>query len=332
MINILGEPIQNFTYNYAPDFYVVTAYYNPMEYESRRKNYEVFAQTLRQSGIPLITVECAFKNQSFTLPESLDVIKVRSKSLLWQKERLLNLAISWLPKSCKYVAWLDCDLVFNNPNWVKDTVRLLDELPIVQVFETCHRLPQNYDQFGATGDYCTSFGKITPTNPNILHTGRFDDHGHTGYGWAARREILDQHGIYEHAILASADHFISHAIYGDIEGICVKKLIRDNPKQMQHFVEWATPFYNSVQGQLGVTPGEVMHLWHGDLVNRKYYLRHVEFAEFGYDPYQDVVVPPGKPIEFKKGLKQEKPSMIQYFAEYFASRQEDGTRLTLQAA
>lgn len=323
MINeIQGNNASKFLYGYVPNFYVVTAYYNPMGYVTRRKNYDVFAQTLRQSGIPLLTVECAFGDQPFTLPDSIDVVKIKSDSVIWQKERLLNLAISWLPKSCHYVAWLDCDLVFSNLSWAQDTVALLKESPVVQVFETCHRLPKDYHLAGSEGDVCESFALITPRDTDVLHTGRFDDHGHTGYGWAARRDILDEHGLYEHAIAGSADHYMAHAIYGDIDGLCVKKLMTDNPAMLRHFADWAEGFYKSVQGNLQVVPGQVMHLWHGDLENRKYYMRHMQFKEFDYNPYTDVIAVPGKPFELSVGRNKQK--LTDWFTEYFTGRQEDG--------
>ena len=124
--------------------WIIVSYFNPLNYRTRRFNYDVFIKALDQAGLNHLTVECAFDGQSFSLPNNPNVIKVRSNSVLWQKERLLNLAISWLPKSCRYVAWLDCDLLFMNPRWAVETVLLLNEYPIVQLFERCIRLPQGH--------------------------------------------------------------------------------------------------------------------------------------------------------------------------------------------
>ena len=40
---------------------------------------------------------------------------------LWQKERLLNIAIENLPKTVEKVMWLDSDLIFLNDDWVAET-------------------------------------------------------------------------------------------------------------------------------------------------------------------------------------------------------------------
>ena len=320
---IHGKSLNDSVYNYVPVLWVVTAFYIEIGNGTRRKNYEMFAQTLKQSGIPLLTVECAFGDEPFNLPNTIDVVKVRSKSMLWQKERLLNLGISWLPESCKYVAWLDCDLVFTNPNWARQTVAVLKQSPIAQVFQTCHRLPQEYSSAESVGHICESFGSITPSDPiAVLNTGKFEDHGHTGYGWAARRDILDKHGLYEYAIAGSADHYMAHAIYGDFDGVCIQRLMNNNQQLVRHFAEWGKNFYDDVQGNLGVVPGEVLHLWHGDLVNRNYGVRHKELARLNFDPFTDIVAQPGKPLELV--VDDAKQSLRDWFKGYFASRQEDG--------
>ena len=327
-LQILGRNLDNFDYNYASGLWVVTPYYNPVGYQTRRLNYEVFVHLLRRSGIPVLTIECAFGDQPFDLPESTDVIKVRSSSLLWQKERLLNLAISWLPPSCKYVAWHDCDLIFTNPNWAQEMVVKLQEFPIVQSFETCNRLPKNYAEGGNEMEVCTSFAHIVGNNSAVLKTGRYQDHGHPGYAWAARKEVLDQHGLYEFAVAGSADHYMAHAAVGDLDSPCIARMMFDRESLLQCFRTWAQPFDRTVQGNLGVVSGEVLHLWHGELKDRQYYLRQLQLADLNFDPLTDLVIPPGKPIEFKPDLATTKPGLREWFMSYFTSRQEDGVAAT----
>ncbi len=321
-ITIFGQPLPHPAYRYAPGLWVITAYYNPAGYRTRRRNYEIFAALLRSSGIPLLTVECAFDDQPYDLPETRGTVRVRGSSVLWQKERLLNLAVSWLPASCRYVAWLDCDLVFADPDWAGRTAALLEQVPMVQVFETCLRLPRDYATATGGGDPCGSFAAVMERTPQLLRTGRFEDHGHTGYGWAARRELLDRHGLYEYAIGGSADHYMAHAAMGDIGSPCIERMMLRKPELLGHFRDWAEPFHASVRGAVKVVPGQVRHLWHGDLADRKYSLRHVELAEIGYNPYCDLVAAPGRPLEFRDD--PEKRRLVEWFRSYFASRREDG--------
>ena len=101
-------------YTHVPGLWVITAYFNPCRYATRRVADDLFAHALKRSGIPILTVECAFGDDEFELPASLDVVRFRSNSVMWQKERLLNLAASWLPPECACVAWLDTDILFEN--------------------------------------------------------------------------------------------------------------------------------------------------------------------------------------------------------------------------
>ncbi|MPQ69375.1 hypothetical protein [Pseudomonas sp. MWU12-2323] len=299
---------------------VITTYYNPCSWVSRRRNYDVFMEGMRNAGVTCVTVECAFGNEPFELPESLDVIQVRAKTLLWQKERLLNLAASWLPNNCKYVAWLDCDIVFDNKAWARDLVRLLKLHKVAQVFETCLRLEQDGGP-GGKPDVSESFASVMSREPDLLHVERYDSHGHTGYGWAMRRDIFDAVGLYESAISGSSDHFMAHAIYGDYN-FCITNALKNDPRQISHLRAWGKRFHELVQGSLCVVPGRIQHLWHGDTADRRYFLRMHEITDLGFDPWTDLHMAPGEPISWAPDLNKE--GLKQYFINYFASRREDG--------
>lgn len=307
-------------YVQAPELWVITTYFNPCRYQTRRTNFDIFAASLRDAGINLLVVECAFGTDDFELPLSLDTVRVRSRSLLWQKERLLNLAASWLPPSCKYVAWLDCDILFMNPLWAVNTAELLNTHAVVQLFETAVMLEQGNHELG-TSDKVNSFGRIAPNDLSLLSCGRYDRHGHTGFGWAMRREIFDTVGLYEHTVAGSADHYMAHAIYNKY-GFCVDHSLQNNPFAGQHLRTWGERFYALVQGSFTVVPGEIKHLWHGDLKNRRYLQRMLETNALGFNPYTDIVARPGKPLEWSPGLN--KPELVDYFTEYFNNRREDG--------
>ncbi|HZS43549.1 MAG TPA: hypothetical protein VFC63_00485 [Blastocatellia bacterium] len=308
------------TYKYCPDLWVIVSYFNPLNYRTRRFNYEVFVGALERSGLNYLTVECAFEGQQFSLPNSSRVIKVRSNSVLWQKERLLNLAVSWLPRSCQYVAWIDCDLLFTNSDWTIRTVSLLNDFPVVQLFERCIRLPQDHLWYQGEGNICQSFASITSRDQTTLHSGRFDDHGHTGYAWAARRDILDSCGLYEYAIAGSGDHYMAHAIFGDFAGICIRRMMFDNPSLLLHFRDWATKFYKETDNRIAAVSGDVLHLWHGDIENRQYLLRHRELAEYNFNPFTDIKALPGRPLEWNTNNE----ALKNWFSNYFESRREDG--------
>src|SRR4051794_18027562 len=99
----------------ADDLWLLTSYFNASGYRTRRQNYDRFRQ--RIAGLRLLTVECAFGPEPFALEPSAEVLQVRARDVLWQKERLLNVALAALPADCHKVAWLDGDLLFERPDW-----------------------------------------------------------------------------------------------------------------------------------------------------------------------------------------------------------------------
>src|SRR3954452_2532913 len=85
----------------APDLCVAAAYFNPAGFRSKLHNYHLFRDRVAAAGIPLVTVECALGGQPFELPPGPGVRHVRGRDVMWQKERLLNLAIDALPEACR---------------------------------------------------------------------------------------------------------------------------------------------------------------------------------------------------------------------------------------
>lgn len=299
---------------------VVTTYYNPCRFRRRKQNYDTFIAHMRQFGVKVITVECTFADEKPELQAVDGVIHLTSSSLLWQKERLLNLAAKSLPRHVEYVAWLDCDILFENPNWVGDTIRALSVYPIVQLFETCLRLEAS-GLAGYSPDVAESFASVMTRFPESMAYSRYDLHGHTGYAWAMRRDIFENVGLYEHAISGSADHFMAHAIYNNYN-FCIQTALKSDPEQLSHLKEWGERFFRYMDRGVGVVRGQIRHLWHGDLKNRNYYLRMHQITDLGYNPYTDITSEPGRPLEWMDGLN--KPELVAYFNDFFHSRLEDG--------
>ena len=115
--------------------WVVTSFYNPAGYKRRIQNYHAFRRHL---DAPLLVIELAGPGQHQLSPSDADaLIRVSGNDRIWQKERLLNIAINALPTEAEFVAWVDCDVVFDNPDWVTDAQSMLETgQSFVQLFET----------------------------------------------------------------------------------------------------------------------------------------------------------------------------------------------------
>ncbi len=346
-------------YEPCSDLWCITTYFNPCHYRTRQENYARFSAPLRAAGIPLLTVECAFGHEPFELEPGPDVLQVRCPHVLWQKERLINLAVSRLPERARKVAWLDGDILFANPRWAVETARQLDEWAAVQPFERVVRLKQGKSV--ADGDEYTveSFAAVTRRDPQTLQAGTFHAHGHTGFAWAARRDWLAQHGLYEAFLSGNADHYMAHVLAGDLNSPCMQNLRsisrsalggparqaswlnrlralipqswkrhirrlpgvrRDLSAFWRHFERWARPVAEAVGGRIGWVDGEVLHLWHGEVAHRGHGEGWREIHRLGFDPAADLRVGPSGGLEWAS----DKPELHRWAAEFFARRKEDG--------
>ena len=341
----------------CPDLWVITTYFNPVGYQALRRNYARFAAPIVQAGLNLVTVECAFGEGMFELTPSPQVIQVRTNDMLWLKERLINLAILRLPPHAQKIVWVDADILFTNPAWAQQTATLLDRWPIVQPFDCVERLKprQNASDGGAAR---RSFACQLQRRPESAHLGGAA-HGQPGIAWAARRDLVERHGVYDADILGGNDELFAHAAAGALNSHCIRfltcvrlrrrpgfvdkmlnrllripwpswlaqwYLARTQPASpapgeqfLSHYLRWAQPFAAEVRGQIGCTPGRALHLWHGHPINRQYASRTMITRRHVFDPERDI----GLNSQGVWQWNSDKPQLHQEVRDYFFARCDD---------
>lgn len=300
----------------------MTCYFNPVGYRRRLGNYHIFRQLLK---LPLVTVELAYADFQLGPGDADILVQVRGRDVLWQKERLLNVALQAVPPSCRKIAWLDCDVVFGQEDWAHRASAVLESVTMVQLlshlFEFAPEATREaVDRFGQTRFMAFSFAHVRRdgSRPEQLVPLKSQHEGTPGLAWAARRELLEQHGLYDAGILGSGDHAIAYAAAGEfqpaIDAWCM------NDRQRQHYLDWAVPFSKTVGGNIGLVPGDIYHLWHGSVRDRGYRRRHIGLMPFQFDPYLDIAL--DKDSCWRWNSK--KRAMHDYVRRYFESRSEDG--------
>jgi len=303
--------------------WVITCYYNPIGYRRRLENYRVFRQELRA---PLVTVELSFEHGPQLRPGDADVlVHLRGGDVLWQTERLFNIALGALPPTCGHVAWIDCDMILGRADWVACASGLLERFPLVQLFSHLYELPAN-----ASAQECDratfsafSFAHVSRSDPQVLEAEnravrRGDRMGVPGGAWAGRREVLERHGLYDAAILGGGDQGTTAAAYGMFDRFI--DLCSMNPHQRQHYLNWAKSFHGSVQANVGCVEGPLYHLWHGEFAKRYYRQRHHGLRPFEFDPYTDIAVADNGIWRWAS----DKQALHTFVRNYFAAREEDG--------
>ncbi len=304
------------------DFWAVTSFFNPAGYRIHREKYRVFRDRI---GVPLLAVELAYGDE-FELHEgdADRLLRLRSDQVLWQKERLLNLAIEALPREARFVAWVDADIVFEREDWWERTRKALESHRIVQPYGRVHDLPPGAEP----GPF--SVGRALLTRPSlgaVSMNGGFDparastnmlDVGSPGHAWAMRRAHLAETGLYDAMILGSGDNAVAMGALGHAEAYVAAH--RMNPHEANHYRRWAARFHAVVGGSLGFVGGDLYHLWHGDLSDRGYGERYPGLAPYQFNPVEDIALD-------KHGSWRwatDKPGLHEYVASYFRSRREDG--------
>lgn len=301
------------------DLGVVACYFNPCNFRVRAENFERFVVPFRESGIPLVVVEALFPGEGAPLPASHGTLKVQARDVMWQKERLLDLGVGWLPPHCTKVAWLDADVLFERADWAVETSRLLDDFAVVQPFAQAVRLSRGQTTPLHGDDTFDSFGAIFRERPEELAHGKFERHGHTGFAWAARRDLVAQHGLYDACIAGSGDHMMAHAFAGDAESRCIGRIIGNGGRHRAHFRRWSKRIHEQAAGRLSYVPGRVFSLWHGTIENRRYVQRNKELYELGFDPREDIRISSTGVWEWAS----DKPGLHAWARRYFVERQED---------
>jgi hypothetical protein len=302
--------------------WAITSYYNPMHYQRRRTNYQLFRKCLK---VPLVAVELAY-GPDFELAETdADIlIQLRGKHVMWQKERLLNVALGALPSSCSKVIWADCDIIFGSEDWAERASRLLDRFMLVQAFKDAHHLSPNWnpDQppmpalFTQPSAVSTITSGVQAASLFMRPSERGPYPTSKGLAWAARREFFEGMGLYDACIVGGGDLAMISAVYGCFD-IAMRNM---NDLQKEHYLAWARRCHEMHHEKTSFLDCCLFHLWHGEMDKRHYRERHDGLRRFDFDPFQDIA-------HDQNGSwiwNTDKPGMHEYVRNYFAAREEDG--------
>jgi len=293
----------------------ITTFFNSAHYASKRANFRLFRESLRPQGLPLLAVELVYDDGPFDLEKSDAEILVqrRGGAVLWQKERLLNIALEHLPADCDKVVSLDADVLFLNPNWVADTAALLEQYVFVQPFSSLLRLPPRRTSLDDCGK---SPPKAIPSAAYCWAHRQGGFKGAPGHCLAARRSVLDENGLYDRLIVGGADRAIISAAMG-LDPSDISCLNAFSAQLLDDVREWAGRLSRDCRGSLFYTEGQLLHLWHGTIANRGYGKR-VGLLD-AFNVHEDIRIDD----QGTWSWSSDKPALHEAIRHYFLARQED---------
>jgi len=304
--------------------HVVGVVSNPVRFHSRyRLAREWLAHMETIPHVKPYLVETAFGDRHHEIAtDAANHLKLRSRSETWIKECMVNLGVRYLlPRDWSYVAWVDADVEFRDPNWAQESLHQLQHYAVIQPWQQCLDL-------GPTGNVLQShqsFGWIQQSRQNMQRPSEarpgatmMDGYpfGHPGFAWAARRDLWEaMGGLLDHCILGSGDHHMAWGFAGDVGASIHKKCTAGYRRRCE---AWAARAVRVTHGHVGFCGGRIEHMWHGPKKNRFYQERWQILIDHAYDPDVDLTYD-------TQGLIQliGKPGLESALRAYNRSRNED---------
>jgi hypothetical protein len=282
--------------------------------------------------VPLVTVELSFDGRfELTVDDADILIQLSGGAVLWQKERLLNLAVKAVPTNVEKIAWLDCDVILERADWVDEAERQLNEFNVVQLFSAAVHI--NSEDHEKRSDPCNGHASV-PGIASLSNAGELlslemqeldrikfvskkEEISKIGLAWAANRRLLEDHGFYDAAIVGGGDTLMVSAMYGRFEAL-INKYMFDTTRQ-QHYLKWAVPFHKSVAERIAHVSGTLYHLRHGEIKKRGLRDRQERLAGFDFDPDLDLKIGPNGAWQWARP----RTDLEDFLRQYFIGRAED---------
>lgn len=318
--------------------WVITSYYNPAGYRRRLQNFRAFRRNL---AAPLLVVELSPAGQGELQDNDAEIVlRLSGDDRIWQKERLLNIGTAMLPPHVRYVAWVDADLLFSDPDWPARACAVLEHQGgMMQLFDTAIHLPPEIDPQSVELAQCTDhkpvlkgisfarsirerlfdqleseWGKRTSGFAT-----RTDIYNVRGFAWAARRDALAACGLYDCNVVGGSDSIAALAVVGQLERTWVRRPYTEAHKA--HARQWAaTASKAGLFSHLDDLPQTAYHLWHGTMANRNYAGRYQILLAHDFDPARDLMLEQGRPLRWTDPGN----ALANAVSGYFFARREDG--------
>lgn len=241
------------------NFAIVSCYYNPTQNPFRLKNYNRFKESLPR-GVQHFNVELTYGDKPNEIEDkySTRLIADPKKSLMWQKEALLNWQIKAIVDQFEYIAWLDSDIIFTNKYWASEARALLDSYEVIQLFDEVSNENERGRFVYSLRD---TFGRAIQSaedgfDPTTVYCGK---------AWAARSEWLsvDPSPLFYISPLGGNDIFQTAAFMSP-ESMTYKKLIGSN----EEFSQWVEYFAQEKRTEeISYLPNQLLHCYHKEVPN-----------------------------------------------------------------
>ena len=292
----------------ATDTAVLIAFFNPAPFKRPLKNLLYIMKAMRDEKIPHFVAECVFFDREPEVPGAHLVL--RSKSLMFYKENLLNLLEATVPQQYTKLVFMDGDIIFGAPDWIDQISQKLDTTDIIQPFsDACWLYPDNTRIRCKKNSY--GFAMATKAMDETTPPNKY----HPGFVWAMKRSIFKAiGGLYDKAIAGNGDVMFAFSL---LNGMSPAYIDRYAPCVLDTWYEYNNKV-KALKPSIGYLTMDVYHLFHGLGRNRQYNSRHEIIKKKLSQGWDKVITKNAQGLyEFKD------PELSAALHQYFQDRAED---------
>lgn len=277
---------------------IISPYYNSQKNPHRLKAFKNFYDGIKCFNHAII--ELSINGSEYQLENIVsrhNLVKEKTDSLLWHKETLLNKLITEhnLLNRYKYIFWVDGDVLFENKNWLIESLYQMrdNDINIIQPFEYCVHGVENQNKLtleqrttiDLNYEYINSFDKkimrsfgatYSKFKYSLAKHDNYHVYGHVGFAWGIKSDVLKETLFFDKALIGGADHIMAKSAIGEWNH---KNIITNFSDIKNDIQEFGVKFYGNCQGKLGYTKGNLLHLYHGDVEKREYVKRFQDFNQ-----------------------------------------------------
>ena len=276
----------------SPVLHAIIPLTNPIRFKSRYKLHDQFMARMKGAQerlklnplgpqLELYVVEIAFGDRPFYCQDA--KLRGRTENEIWVKENMINLMAQRFPEDWQYVAWIDNDVEFLEPDFVERTIHALQHYHVVQMWEDAI-------DTGPNGEFVASHKAFTKQYLSGAKIGYGQYYGgyegaHPGYAWAATRFFWDSVGGLFNGILGAGDNHMAYSLIGrGTESV--------NPKVTKEYIDeiaaWQARAEYHIKRDIGFVPGTIRHYWHGKKKDRRYWDRWQILVRNKFNPKTDL--------------------------------------------
>jgi hypothetical protein len=174
-----------------------------------------FASQLKRQGVPCLRLSAFLETNNTKLMNHKCVCK--AKVFCGRRKDFSHHAINFLPDDCEFIAFIDCDIIFSCDDWHEKTIDVLNKCDVAQVFQKCGHLVKGDKRWD--GDVVEDRHPALHGKALLIQIGCGKEKqnelpwAHPGFGWAFRREFIQDLGFYDKSIVGGGDTILADCLF-----------------------------------------------------------------------------------------------------------------------